>query len=807
MHNAIEKENQVLSVVNYAGKAIDHFYLNRNFLKLKYTNIQHRDTTYLIKCLVPSAPRDIKRFGKKVYLSFYNKIAIIDEKKQIKYIPFNAIVLSFIKDKDNHLWVGSYGNGLFEFDENDSLVNHYFENKTINNVYFDLQNSLWVSTEGFGIFLCKRLNEFHYTSGDFSEKPYTFIKQLGSKLLLANNASEIFIYENKRFTKISKDNVIVGEVLDINENRDYYYVSSRMNTVQISKVNYSNFEVSVLDNKKYSYRVKCFGNDTIIYLLRKDIIILAKNKILLQISSKYKLYDFELRNNHIVLATDDGIFEIVDNSIVRPNYLNASSKCIVTKIVKGKFGELWFCTKGSGIFKLDRKNVLKSYKVGNGLPSNFVNDISFNTNHSILLSTNQGLYISSKYKRWLELYSGQVKSAVESKNDIYFITNNGLILIKKSNQILASNFMSFNLESVNVNGKLTNDRQLTGLAHFQNNFEFNFDIISFSSGISDIVYQLKGPKSFISITKNQQIVFQNLTPGCYTLTAALAAGSVESQAIIIPFSITPAIWQTTWFLAICVFLLIGICAFFVWLSVNYYKKKENKKNEVSRLIAEYKLMAVKAQINPHFMSNCLTAIQNLILSGKVDEANRYLAKFSLLVRQILNFSSKSLVSVKEELEIIELNIELEQLRFESKFSFQIELHDSMDLNEISIPPLILQPVIENAIWHGLLPLKKLREGRLKIVVEKNDRALLLIIEDNGVGRNSNKINLSNSRDSKGIQLIIQRIESVNYLHNSSIGNLVFEDLYDADKNPSGLRVIITLPLLLKDLYDDKNNHY
>ncbi|MBL7936257.1 MAG: histidine kinase [Bacteroidia bacterium] len=226
--------------------------------------------------------------------------------------------------------------------------------------------------------------------------------------------------------------------------------------------------------------------------------------------------------------------------------------------------------------------------------------------------------------------------------------------------------------------------------------------------------------------------------------------------------------------------------------MGYFKNKELKKNEAKKIIAEYKLVALKAQINPHFMSNCIAAIQYLILKNKVDEANEYLAKFSFLVRQVLNFSAKSFVTLKEELEIIDLYVKLEKLRFE-KIKFQLEIESAINVDTMFIPPLLLQPIIENAIWHGLLPLENTKVAVLKLIIRLKEDILEIIIEDNGVGRKFIKESISNSNESKGIAITKQRIENLKYIIDHNVVSLVYEDLIDDKNNPIGTRVNISLP--------------
>lgn len=772
----------------------DAYFLKERSIKIILQNCNSSCDTVVLPSLVLTGPKYFKRYGDDFYIIYYNKIVRIKKDYSIKEIQLNSIVNSFVRDNDGHLWVGCYNNGLFEIDHNDSIINHYLIDKTVNDVFIDSHKSIWASTSGFGLFHCKGSSTFYFDKTDPLGLPIKLMKKIDGKIFVFNNQGDLFIVEENKVSNVNKTNDIKSEPLDVIKYHSLFYLSYR------HKTEYFDLKKGVVKTilpfqKAFfaSYRYNRMNEDTLLLVNRHGIMVVCNDSILDSKEFTFKVFDCCYRNRKILIATDEGIYEYSNNKLSRPSYLEGTEKCILSKIVKGKLGDIWFCSKGYGLFKLNSDNRLTHFTIENGLPSNVINDISFKTDHSILISTNIGLFHSSKYKKWVEIYPEQVYSAVEFKRDIYFSTKDGLIISKDVNPN-EQNLIYFNLASILIAGKATSEKNIQKLKYNQNNIEFNFDIIAPSSSISDIIYQLNGRKNNIGITKNQQIVFQNLPPGSYTLTASLVANNIKSTPVTIYFNISPAFWQTIWFIVLSVLVALAICLLIILKLFKYVKNKESRKNEADKLIAEYKLIALKSQINPHFMSNCLTAIQHLIISNKIDEANQYLAKFSFLVRQVLNFSSKNMVTLKEELDLSELNIELEQLRFENKFSFEIKIDKPIDLKNIMVPPLILQPIIENAIWHGLLPLKKLRSGILKIFISIEDKILKIIVEDNGLGRKNAQEFIGNLKDSKGIKIVEQRIQSLNNLHNTDIGNIVFEDKFDKFNASCGVRVVICLPL-------------
>ncbi len=192
------------------------------------------------------------------------------------------------------------------------------------------------------------------------------------------------------------------------------------------------------------------------------------------------------------------------------------------------------------------------------------------------------------------------------------------------------------------------------------------------------------------------------------------------------------------------------------------KQHEIKLLEINKLLAESQLMALRAQMNPHFVFNCLNSIQECIVTQKYGEASNYLNKFSKLFRTVLNNSGKNLVTLDEEKEVLQLYLELEQMRFEKSFSYQIIIDDELETDEILIPSMLLQPYVENALWHGLM--HKEGERRLNIVFTRiNEDVFRCVIDDNGIGRKRSfelKAEQSKTRrhESKGLKISKDRID-------------------------------------------------
>lgn len=497
----------------------------------------------------------------------------------------------------------------------------------------------------------------------------------------------------------------------------------------------------------------------------------------------------------VFIGTEKGVFCFENDSLFQPDYLKETGKSVVTKIVADYLGNVWFCTQGNGLFQLNKQKKLRNYTTSEGLSSNIVNGIFLVEDGSFLLSNNKGLYYYKGFSKTdlsngRKLLDGEVQSAVIFKDRIYVGTKNGLVLMDtKRLQMPPSSF--FNLRAVYVNDQQTAMHQINTLDNRQNNLKFKFDVISFSEEKHVLEYKLYNATVDSGAVSEDELDLKRLAPGSYTLTVRLKEAGGE-QEMSIPFRIVPAFWQTTWFLILMIFLGLVLIVLTGWILFKYYRARALKKSEAEKLIAEYRLIALKAQINPHFMSNCIAAIQHLILQNKVNEANEYLAKFSFLVRQVLNLSSKPLVPLKEEIEIIELYIKLERLRFD-KIALEFHIDPQIDTKSTFIPPLLSQPIIENAIWHGLLALGADKTPLLSLSIKQEEGTIRIIIQDNGVGRAMSGKSISNSRESKGIAITRQRIENLKFISGQDLASLSYEDLLDVNGAPAGTRVVISLP--------------
>jgi tetratricopeptide (TPR) repeat protein len=251
-----------------------------------------------------------------------------------------------------------------------------------------------------------------------------------------------------------------------------------------------------------------------------------------------------------------------------------------------------------------------------------------------------------------------------------------------------------------------------------------------------------------------------------------------------------------WVLIIGLFI-IAMTSVIIYKSLNLKRKNEKLKSDHEHAIlmqnaAELEMQALRAQMNPHFIFNCLSSINRFILKNETEAASDYLTKFSRLIRMVLNNSKNPFITLEDELDMLKLYLDMERLRFKDSFDYSINFINSIDVDNVFVPPLLLQPFAENAIWHGLM--HKEGQGYLEIALSIENKILTCIITDNGIGRNKAAIFKSKSAEkqkSMGLHITTERLAILN----KNMGEQTYfniEDITDDDGKVAGTKVILKM---------------
>lgn len=516
-------------------------------------------------------------------------------------------------------------------------------------------------------------------------------------------------------------------------------------------------------------------------------------------------------------GADDGLYFFSKEQIKK--YPLPVGALPVAGITVDQQNQLWVATQGKGLlqFKVHEGNKLEyigQYHSDNGLSSDFLLDVECDKKQNIWLGTYMGISVirnhdSIYHVNNYNLEDGMIDKAyqriklhTDQSGIVWAATSMGLMSFDPSEIYINEVKPKVNLEALSVNGSpvdldiFKNNNKLV-LSHKDNNLEFEIKGISLKNpGKNRIKFKLEGGMDEWSPpSKQQTISFNTLSPGDYTLKF-LAANNDNfwiGEPAKFHFQIKPPFWRTWWFGLTMLGLGIISTLIIVKRRETRLKKEEREKSRVNQMIAELETKALRAQMNPHFIFNSLNAIQECIITEQIDEAYKYLFKFSRLLRKVLESSARPLITVEEEVDILSLYLELEALRFDDKFRFEINLSEDDELEEMFIPSLMIQPFVENAIWHGLM--HKRGDRKLEVNFSANEESLICYIIDNGIGREA-AMKLKKRKkfkdQSMAMQLISDRLQILEH-ETKKIARIDIVDQISSVGEPMGTQVSIVVP--------------
>lgn len=394
----------------------------------------------------------------------------------------------------------------------------------------------------------------------------------------------------------------------------------------------------------------------------------------------------------------------------------------------------------------------------------------------------------------------EIKDIVVFNKQVFLATRSGIVMFPEGMPNSPVN-PRLEIEDVYVNKiKTKGENNEFDLHTNQNNLEIKFSLITFRTNPDVTVYYNINGKSWIPLpAKSDRLNLAGLSPGKYNIK--LKAVKVDGAEVVSPvelkFYISAPLWSRWWFILLIV-LLIGFFAYsFMRFRINELRKEAEFKTAKERLEKELQLStltSIKSQMNPHFVFNALNTVQSYIFTNDKDNAIDYLNKFSDLTRMILDMSSREKITLSEEIKALNLYLELEKERFEDNFEYQLVVNENIAPELIQIPSMLIQPYVENAIKHGLL--HKKAERKLKIEFLREDNALIVFVDDNGIGRKKSyemKLAKPSGHKSFATEANLKRLQLLNQGRENTI-DIEFLDKVDSFGNPQGTMVILAIPL-------------
>ncbi len=765
-------------------------------------------------------------------------------------------VSSIAEDHQGNLWIGTYGNGLNRLNRASGRVSRYandvFEPNSLSNdfvysLFCDRSGTLWIGTAGGGVnkYDPAKTKFAHYKNdlrnpevlrGNFvwsifeDSRGYLWIGTQNGGLNLFDpqrSIAKVFTHDPEDAKTLSANSVFA--ICEDLSGNIWVGTSGR----GLNKLDRSTGDITRYSGNPRNQHGLL--NNSIRNLLVDDSGIIWIGTIggglhrfdPVADEFEYYLHDPDdatsISNNSIIalcedsrgllwLGTGNGLNKLDKKTGKFTRYFRKSGEAgtlsndYVMSVCEDPAGNIWVGTY-YGLNRLEvESGKFTTYTTRHGLPNDVIYGVLADDNGHIWASSNRGL---SRYDPGTEtfrnfdpddgLQSYEFNSGAYFKNSagrMYFGGVNGFNVFHPDSIYDDPNPPPLVITAVKRFDKevdFESPREPIQFSYEDNFITFEFAALDYTNPEKNqYAYKLEGLHDQWIYCKNQNYAtFTNLPHGQYTfqVKGSNNDGVWNETGASLRFVVTPPFWRSWWFRWLSVALaLAGSIAL-----IRYYHNKQRQRAELDRKFSELKLQALRAQMNPHFIFNTLNSIQYYISNNEQKHAYQYLSKFSRLMRKILDNSEKSTLTIAEELEALQLYLELEALRFEGKFTYKLEVDPGIDVHNLEIPTLLIQPFVENAIQHGLR--YKRTNGALDISLQLDGDVLVCSIQDNGIG--IEKAREKRAQDGQhrpaGLKVTQERLETMNALRRNG-RSVEIVDLSKENGNMTGTRVKIMIPL-------------
>lgn len=463
-------------------------------------------------------------------------------------------------------------------------------------------------------------------------------------------------------------------------------------------------------------------------------------------------------------------------------------------------GTLVIATDGDGLAFVKNREQVMTLTTQSGMSSNVCTSIDIEKDGTIWVGTSNGVNKISGYPNavqidYLSVHDGLLSNNIDDleivRDTVWIASQKGLSYVKNDYEIRKVTTPIMYVERVTLDGEQvfpSNNESLV-FTHRQNDIGIRYVGLLYGNG-DPLLYRYRlhdtDPWRY---TKSTSVYLPGLPPDSYQFTVAAQGRSGQwSNEARVTFKIEYPFWKSNTFIIGMIVLVLGVGG---WSVRQYIKNQQIEMQRQQRVVLS-ELKTLRAQMNPHFLFNALNSIQGVLLRKDIESVQEYLIRFGKLMRLILDHSDRASITIREELDSIVNYLEIEQLRAGHQFQYRIEFDSEVDVERSEIPAMILQPFIENAIWHGFGHRKDGSE-MLVIRFSKQEENIIISITDNGIGRKKALTLRNREHKSKGIQLVKERIEILNFSNGRKI-ELKIEDLEDEQGNHPGTRVTVKIPI-------------
>lgn len=793
----VTSQKNGIGLIYKSGLNFDVTFLDSTTTVLQRTSLESYENS-----LIALTEINIKR---EYIISLVTSKSIIEKSR---FLPFtkDGLIYKIYKDNFGRHWLCT-SSGIVKLNRDFKLDNEskfFFKNDKISGIYQDREGSLWISSLQNGIYVIPNyeLSLYDEQSSNLADHNITAVlKTIKNELLVGTYTGSIY--------KLNEDNTF--EVFS--QQKEIAYRTVKKMKEWNGGLYVAHGPLSFFDHKKetvfnaYNFRDFCWKGDSLFFVTSgafgyyPKFHSIANNELSTRAIFLHnrgcRALTIDKKTNAIYFASIDGLFKYVNGVITE---IKLKDKPVFANKLVFTDDQLWVGSVNEGLYVLQKEKIWKHYNHENLLHGDGVKSFKI-VGETVFVATEQGLTkinCKTQQSEFFDYSDGIVSKEI---NDIEYIngtlilgTNKGLL--KLPSQITKNTvYPNIEITSVFVNQFLIKkDDKLLNLNYDENNIDIEFNTACLRArGNFKYKYRLLGFDAnwHYNAGINNRLQYASLPNGefVFEIRAVNEDGLESVKTEQIKFVINSPFWQRWWFYLLMVLFGSSIVAVLFMIRIRFINRRAELRNKVTAS----QLTALKSQMNPHFLFNTLNSLQDLILKHDIKNSNYYLNKFSLLMREILDMSGKDEVPLSREIKLLDTYLELEKLRFGDEFKFIIKVDDEIDVDHLLLPPMIIQPFIENALKHGLLH----KKGNKNLFIEfklMND-VLICEITDNGVGRKkSEEIKVRNSRthQSFATEATDKRMDLLNSFNDKHYSFEII-DLYEDEKS-LGTKVIISIPI-------------
>ncbi len=761
-------------------------------------------------------------------------------------------ITALLADSKGGVWMGTSeglyhraaGEASIQLVRHDPVVSSSLSSNEINCLYEDRQANVWIGTERGGLNAVQLSPGQSFDAFDHhrfgvdknSLTVYALLKTRNRAQIWAGTNQGIFIFDAKsrKLIRHMKDELPDQAIRSLYEDQqNNIWVGSLNNKlIRFSPPQPGDFSFERMADQNGSIRRINEGPGGGLWIAGRSMYFLKegqKQKLTFERLPSHTLpntlpyiWDFQFQDScHVWIACNQGLFfhDVCTDSILHTQLFQAQGHPESMNVFDLHIDEkrqIWLGLWGGGLARFDPINKSsRRYGQVHGLPGNHVYGILEDGQNQLWLSTDYGIARfnprTERFNSFTQadgLMSNEFDSGAffeAEDGEMFFGGRNGFVCFRPweipaepKKPMLEVRLTSFRISGEDFQRKKALEAMDSIVFSFDQNqvLEFSFSAFDFSRiGETRYKYRLLGfEEEWSAPTRLPTTRYTDLSPGRYTLEIMASNSNSFAAPDIrqIHLHIRPLLVQKSWFKILTIGSALFLLSLLVYIRTRRLNRRENTLLRYKAALAKQEALA--AQFDHHFTFNSLNSIQRFLIEKENNQAIRYISRFGKLIRRVMHQARQNAITIEDEMQTLELYLSLEQLRVRFPFTYDIRIDKEIDPFSMEIPTMLIQPYVENAIWHGLMPAEK--PGHIILSFHYRTSYLLINIEDNGIGRKKSaelKARSSMKHESRGMALARERLQGLN-IKGRQKASIKIHDLEDDQGKALGTKVELQIPI-------------